>query len=81
MSNAEAVLNKKASESIFEEIRERILKGELRPNDRLPSERALIDVYHRSRPTIREALRMLEHAGLIMSIPGDRKSTRLNSSH
>jgi GntR family transcriptional repressor for pyruvate dehydrogenase complex len=66
----EPVSSKKVSEVIFEQIRDKIIKGELKPNDRLPSERALINIFHRSRPTIREALRMLERAGFIETIPG-----------
>jgi GntR family transcriptional regulator, transcriptional repressor for pyruvate dehydrogenase complex len=64
------VASQRMSEAIFEQIRDKILKGELKPDDRLPSERALIDIFQRSRPTIREALRMLERSGLIMTIPG-----------
>lgn len=64
------VSSQRMSEAIFEQIREKILRGELKPNDRLPSERALIEIFQRSRPTIREALRMLERSGLIMTIPG-----------
>ncbi len=64
------VASKRMSEAIFEQIRDKILSGELKPNDRLPSERVLIDIFQRSRPTIREALRMLERSGLIMTIPG-----------
>lgn len=64
------VSSQRMSEAIFEQIREKILHGELKPNDRLPSERALIEIFQRSRPTIREALRMLERSGLIMTIPG-----------
>jgi GntR family transcriptional repressor for pyruvate dehydrogenase complex len=64
------VTTRRVSEGIFEQIRDKILRGELKPNDRLPSERALIDIFQRSRPTIREALRMLERSGLIETIPG-----------
>ncbi len=60
----------RASEVIFEQIQSLILSGELKPGDRLPSERSLMERLQRSRPTIREALRMLEHAGLIRTIPG-----------
>lgn len=70
MPKFEPVSAQKVSEAIFEQIRDKILKGELKPNDRLPSERALINIFHRSRPTIREALRMLERSGFIETIPG-----------
>lgn len=55
----------RASEAIVEQVKELIAKGELKPGDRLPSERAMMDLLQRSRPTIREALRMLENSGLI----------------
>lgn len=62
----------RVSEAIFEQIRDKILKGALKPNDRLPSERELIVQFGRSRPTIREALRMLERSGLVEINPGSR---------
>ena len=61
---------KRASEAIFEQIRDLIARGELKPGDRLPSERNMIEMFQRSRPTIREALRMLERAGYIRTVPG-----------
>lgn len=64
------VASQRVSEAIFQQIREKILHGEFKPNDRLPSERSLMEIFQRSRPTIREALRMLERSGLIMTIPG-----------
>lgn len=64
------VATQRASEAIYEQIKALILSGELRPGDRLPSERAMMETMRRSRPTIREALRMLEHAGLIQSLHG-----------
>lgn len=64
------VTTRRASEAIYEQIRELILTGELKPGDRLPSERSLMESLQRSRPTIREALRMLEHAGFIRTVPG-----------
>lgn len=64
------VTTQRASEAIYEQIKELILSGELKPGDRLPSERSLMESLQRSRPTIREALRMLEHAGFIRTVPG-----------
>ena len=64
------VTTQRASEAIYEQIRQLILAGELKPGDRLPSERSLMESLQRSRPTIREALRMLEHAGFIRTVPG-----------
>lgn len=59
------VATQRASEAIFEQIRSKIVSGELKPGDRLPSERTMMAMLQRSRPTIREALRMLENAGLV----------------
>lgn len=64
------VATQRASEAIYEQIRELIVSGQLKPGDRLPSERSMMQSLQRSRPTIREALRMLERAGLIRTMPG-----------
>lgn len=64
------VTTQKASNAIYEQIRDRIIAGELLPGDKLPSERALMEAMQRSRPTVREALRMLENAGLVQIVPG-----------
>ena len=55
----------KASVAIYEQIRSKILSGELKPGDKLPPEREMIDLFQRSRPTIREAMRMLENKNYI----------------
>lgn len=60
----------RASEAIFEQIKNLIISGRLKPGERLPSERDMMDMLGRSRPPIREALRMLENAGLVRTIPG-----------
>ena len=64
------VQTKRASEAIFEQIRDLIIHNKLQPGDRLPSERNMIEMFQRSRPTIREALRMLERAGYIRTMAG-----------
>ncbi len=64
------VETKRASEVIYEQIKSLIVDGQFKPGDRLPSERALMDTLQRSRPTIREALRMLERAGFVRIVPG-----------
>ncbi len=60
----------RASAAIYEQVKGLILDGQLKPGDRLPSERSLMEVMGRSRPTIREALRMLERDGFIHTVPG-----------
>ena len=63
-------VTKRASEIIFDQVRDMILRRELKPGDRLPSERNMMEMFQRSRPTIREALRMLERGGYIRIIAG-----------
>ncbi len=56
---------------IVEQIEGAIARGELSPGQRLPSERELVAQFGASRPTVREALRVLESNGLVRSRPGD----------
>jgi GntR family transcriptional repressor for pyruvate dehydrogenase complex len=55
----------KLAEVIAAELRSRILSGELKPGESLLSEATLIEKYEVSRPTLREALRLLEAQSLI----------------
>jgi len=64
------VKTKRAYDAVYEQIEDMILTGELKPGDKLPSERDLMTIYKRSHPTIREALRMLEASSYIRVIPG-----------
>lgn len=56
---------------IVEQIEDTIARGELRPGQRLPSERELVEQFGASRSTVREALRVLESTGVVRSRPGD----------
>jgi DNA-binding FadR family transcriptional regulator len=60
-----AVSSNRMSEAIVEQIRALIRGEQLRPGDRLPSERDLGERMGVSRVTVREALRVLEASGLI----------------
>lgn len=55
----------RAVDEIAAQVREMIASGRLRPGDRLPAERDLSVQLRVSRNTLREALRALEHAGLV----------------
>lgn len=61
---------------LADEIRDRLVgmirSGELRPGDRLPSERDLMDRFSVGRPAVREALQSLDSAGLIVISHGER---------
>jgi len=63
--NSPAGQGKRAFEEIVAQLRERLRNETLKPGDRLPSERQLAEQFQLSRNSVREALRMLEHAGLI----------------
>jgi GntR family transcriptional repressor for pyruvate dehydrogenase complex len=55
----------KISDQIIDQIRDAILSGQLKPGDRLASEKELADQFMVSKATMREALRVLEVMGLI----------------
>ncbi len=57
--------NVKISHKIVEQIKEIIFSGKLQPGDRLPTEKELAERLNVSRPTLREALTVLEALGLI----------------
>lgn len=52
-------------EDIIHQIEDGITSGEFKPGDKLPPERELQKALETSRPTLREALRVLEQKGLI----------------
>jgi len=55
----------KVSGHIIEQIRIAILEGRLKPGDKLPTEKELMEKFKVSRGTLREALRSLEILGLL----------------
>lgn len=57
---------------IVEQIERAIISGEISVGSQLPSERELMVQFSVSRPTVREALRVLQSMGLIESRPGTR---------
>jgi GntR family transcriptional repressor for pyruvate dehydrogenase complex len=56
---------KKAADLVFEQIRDLIFIGQVKPGDRLPAERSLAETMGVSRPTIREAVARLVNLGLL----------------
>jgi len=57
---------------VAQQLRAKIASGELRPGDALPSESELLKDFGISRPTLREALRVLESETLIQLGRGSR---------
>jgi DNA-binding FadR family transcriptional regulator len=68
----------KAAELIAAYLRRRIVRRELAEGDGLPSEASLIAEFHVSRPTLREAYRILESEGLISVRRGSRGGARIH---
>ncbi len=52
-------------QDLVTQIEKAILSGKLKPGDKLPAQRDLIEKFQTSRASLREALRVLEHKGLI----------------
>jgi DNA-binding FadR family transcriptional regulator len=65
-----AIQNRRGFEYILEQIRGAIASGELQPGDRLPPEREMASMFGVSRQGVREALRGLEVAGLVICKTG-----------
>lgn len=57
--------SRKTHEVVADQLRGRILAGELKVGDRLPPEEELTEMFGIARTTLREALRVLESQGLI----------------
>lgn len=64
------VRTRRTFEEAVEQIAERIELGELRVGDGLPSERTLAQQMQISRPTVREALKVLADSGVVEVRPG-----------
>jgi GntR family transcriptional regulator, transcriptional repressor for pyruvate dehydrogenase complex len=57
-------------EEVSAQIRDAIVTGRLKPGDRLPPQRDLAGQFGVSRALVNEALRVLEHSGLVYIRPG-----------
>lgn len=63
----EKIQPEKLSQSVVRQIELLILRGVLRPGERLPSERELSDRFGVSRPSLREAVSELQESGLLIA--------------
>ena len=75
------VRRRRIFESVVDQIQETILDGRLAAGDRLPPERELVAMFRTSRGTLREALRVVEHKGLIEIRTGVRGGAFVNESN
>ncbi len=60
----------KLSTAVVRQVEELILRGILRPGERLPSERELAERLGVSRPSLRDAIAQLQETGLLSAKPG-----------
>jgi len=67
----ERIEKKAISESVAEQLRTAILRGEVQVGERLPPERELAPRFGTNRNTLREAIRSLEAQGLVVARQGD----------
>jgi len=74
----QAIRVPKTAEVVAGHIRRRIILGELREGDFLPPEAAVMGALGISRPTLREAFRILEAENLISVVRGARTGARVH---
>lgn len=67
----------KTYELVVRRIQDEIFAGRLKPGDRLPGERQLSEQLQVSRPSVREAVRILEAMEIVRSRPGTGASSGL----
>ena len=79
MSGSNGVSMPTAAQLVADAIRRRIVTGELGDGESLPPEQALIEQYGVSRPTFREALRILQSESLISIRRGSRGGATVHS--
>ena len=78
MSQADEIIRvPKAAELVAATLRRQIVSGELKEDDSLPSEALLMQQFRVSRPTLREAFRILESESLIHVRRGARGGARV----
>ena len=65
------VLKKTIVDEIVNSVMDAIRSGEMKPGDRFPSERALAEQWSVSRASVREAMKALSYANIIVIKPGD----------
>lgn len=78
LGQTEEVRVPKTAEIVADRIRKRIIAGELKEGDSLPPEGQLLERFGISRPTLREAFRILEAERLIAVSRGSRTGARVS---
>ncbi len=65
------VVKNTVTHQVIEQIQTLLSGGTLNPGDKLPSERQMAEQLGVSRPSLREALRALEYAGVLVALQGE----------
>jgi len=74
----EPVKRMNVTDSIVNQIKDLVLQGKLNEGDKLPPERELMNLFGVGRPSLREALKVLEAQGLIEKT---QKGTLITGNH
>lgn len=64
------IKKKRVYQVIIDQIKEAIIKGDLKPGEKLPSERDFAESLSVSRTAVREAFSALEASGVVETLPG-----------
>ena len=73
------IRREKLHELVVHKIEHMIQSGQLKPGDRLPSERDIMNAFDVGRPAVREALLSLQNKGMIVTENGRRARVRIPS--
>jgi GntR family transcriptional regulator, transcriptional repressor for pyruvate dehydrogenase complex len=76
-TDSEKIALPKMAELVADRIRAQLARGELKPGDSLPSETELMERFGVARPTMREAIRILESESLITTRRGAQKGPKV----
>jgi GntR family transcriptional regulator, transcriptional repressor for pyruvate dehydrogenase complex len=77
LADSEKIALPKMAELVADRIRAQLARGEFKPGDSLPSETQLMTRFGVARPTMREAIRILESESLIITRRGAQKGPRV----
>jgi DNA-binding FadR family transcriptional regulator len=75
--STEYAKGRRIAEHVADQIRNAIVRGELTHNHKLPAEAQLMELFSVSRPTLREAIRLLEGENLIEVSRGPRGGAKI----
>lgn len=73
-----AIKGRSTAEKVAAELREEIATGAFKPGELLPAEHQLVERFGVSRPTCREAIRILQSEGLLLPLRGNRGGARVS---